>query len=81
MKISWTEGLDPEVALNIRGDFKSSLLIRRRLKKMLLDKIDATRASARNKVNYDNSNWDNFIADSLGYERALYDIISLIDEE
>lgn len=81
MKISWYQGLEPEVERAIRGDFKSSLLIRNRLKKMLLDKIEAARSDARQKKNYDNANWANFIAESLGYERAMFEIISLIEDD
>ncbi len=81
MKMSWTNGIEPDVAKEIKGDFKSSLLVRKRLKTMLEDEIERTRRDARQKVNYDKANWNEYIADSLGYERALEFVISLIFEE
>lgn len=81
MNVSWTQGLDPDVAKEIKGDYKSSLLVRKRLKKMLEDKINASRRDARQKVNYDKANWHEYMADSLGFERALEYVIDLITEE
>lgn len=81
MKQSWTVGLEPDAAKEIKGDFKSSLLVRKRLKKLLEDKIQESRRDARQKVNYDKANWHEYMADSLGYERALEFVIDLVTEE
>lgn len=80
MKTVWTDGLEPDVIREIKGDFVSSRLIRKRLKKLIEDKIDTKRVSVRKDTNYDKGNWDNYVADAIGYERALYEIISLIEE-
>lgn len=80
MKTVWTDGLEPDVLREIKGDFVSSKLVRKRLKKIIDDKIETKRASVRKDTNYEKISWDNYIADALGYERALYEIISLIDE-
>lgn len=80
MKQSWTIGLSKELATELRANFKESLVVRRRLVKMLNDKIDASSKEGRSKLLYDNPNWALLQADQRGYERALADIITLIDE-
>lgn len=80
MKASWTSGLNKELATDVRINFKEALVVRRRLVKMLNDKIDASAKEGRSKVLYDNPNWALLQADQRGYERAISDIISLIDE-
>lgn len=80
MKTIITKGLEPDVAKEIRGDFKSSHLIRKRLITIIEDKIDDARKGLRQKVNYSNSSWAFLQADGMGYERALHEIISLLDE-
>lgn len=80
MKTSWLDGLDPDQQKILRGDFKSSLVVRKRLTEMLNKKIDAKRIEARNKVNYELNNWSEYIADGFGYERALVEIISLLED-
>lgn len=79
MKTVWTEGLDTKMALEMRGDFISSHLVRKRLTKLLEDKIDAKRKFIRKDERYDTPNWDKLVADSLGYERALAEVISLLE--
>lgn len=81
MKTTWTEGLDPALVKEIRGDFISSQLVRKRLKQILEDKIDTSRASLRQKDAYDKPNFGILAADSIGYERALTEIISLISDK
>lgn len=80
MKVSWTKGLTKELAAELRANFKESLVLRRRLVKLLEDKIDTSAKQARAESGYDNANWAYLQADARGYERALSDIISLIDE-
>lgn len=80
MKQSWTKGLTPELEKEIRGDFKSSLLIRHRLKVLIEDKINVARDNSVAKSGYDIPNWPYKQADSIGYERALKEIIDLIIE-
>ena len=79
MKTVWTEGLESDVAKEIRGDFISSHLVRKRLKKIVEDKIATSHASLRQKDIYDKPNFGVLAADSIGYERAMREIISLID--
>jgi len=78
MKESWFKGLDEERKLEIRKDFRSSILVRKRLKTLCADKIASSSKSGRNKDDYDCPNWAYKQADSRGYERALTEIINLL---
>ena len=78
MKQSWTQGLDEQQVKDIRGDFTSSLLTRKRLAKLLEDKIKSSDKVSLNKDAYDISNWALKQADLIGYKRALTEIIDLI---
>lgn len=78
MKTSWTKGLEPDVVDELRGDFLSSHLVRKRLTEILEEKIDASVKGSRNKDNYESPAWAYLQADARGYERALSEIISLI---
>jgi hypothetical protein len=80
MKASWTQGLDEQLVKDIRGDFKSSLLTRKRLAKLLEDKIHNADKTAMNKEGYDLPNWAFKQADLIGFKRALNEVIELILE-
>jgi hypothetical protein len=81
MKTSWIQGLNKEQETEMRREYKGSALLRSRLSKLLEDKIDAARTKGRLVSTYDNPNWALLQADQIGYERALYEIISLIFEK
>lgn len=78
MKTSWTEGLEPDVIPEVRGDFLSSRITRHRLTDLINKKINANRSAATNKDGYDSPNWAYKQADSVGFERALKEVLSLI---
>jgi hypothetical protein len=78
MKVAWTKGLTKEEAIECRSEFVGSVRTRERLKALLLEKADSARKAARSGSNYDNPNWALSQADSIGYEKALFEIISLI---
>lgn len=80
MKQSWTSGLNKELATDVRANYKESLVVRRRLVKMLNDKINASTKEGRSKLLYDNPNWALLQADQRGYERAFAEIIELISD-
>lgn len=81
MKLSWKQGLTKDQANEVERDFQSSLLIRRRLKELLLKKIESSNTVSRSKTNYDSPNWPYLQADARGYERALSEVIDLVFEE
>lgn len=80
MKLDWTKGQEDDRAKEIELSFRSASILRRRLKELLDEKIESNRNAARAKQLYENPNWAYRVADSVGYERALYDIISLFEE-
>lgn len=81
MKTVWYDGLDEAQKKDLRADFISAHILRKRLRKLLDDKIDTKRTAIRKDTNYEKPNWDNYMADSLGYERALNEIMTLIEDE
>ena len=81
MKVSWTNGVDKELAIDIRQNFKESLVMRRRLTAMLEEKVKSSLAASRSKVTYDNPNWALLQADAVGYQRALQEVVSLISND
>lgn len=80
MKTSWTVGLSKQEAIEMRANYKEALILRRRLVKLLKEDQDASTKLSRSKLLYENPNWALLQADQRGYERALSEIISLIDE-
>lgn len=80
MKASWVSGIEEELQVDIRQNFKESLVMRKRLVEMLLEKAGESKRVARSKALYDNPNWAYLQADQRGYERAMHEIIDLIYE-
>ena len=78
MKTAWTKGLTGERREEMEREFDSSALLRSRLTSLLEEKIDTNRLTARGVKCYENPAWPYLQADARGYERALYEIISLI---
>lgn len=77
---SWTNGLSKELATDVTQNYKESVVMRRRLQQLLLDKSDSYARETEAKATYDSPNWAYIQADRVGYARALREIISLIDE-
>ncbi len=80
MKSSWTDGLDETLAQEVRGDFKSSLITRKRLAALLEEKIRSADKTSMNKEGYDIANWPLKQADLIGYKRGMTEIVNLILE-
>lgn len=81
MKTVWFKGLDKDYEKELRGDFASSVFLRKRLTEILNDKIQGSQKESRGKISYENSNWAYLQADARGYERAFSEIISLISSD
>lgn len=79
MKTIWNKGLTAKQKEEMKAHFESSALLRERLKKMLFDKTESARKANRTASSYDNPNWALTQADAIGYERALFEVISLLD--
>lgn len=78
MKTIWKAGLSVEQKRLMEGEFSSSALLRDRLSQILNKKIDEGRASARSTSSYETPNWGLVQADHIGYERAMYEVLSLL---
>lgn len=81
MKTVWIKGLDPDQTKDIRADFISAQLLRKRLTEILEEKINSKRTLIRNSENYEKANWPYLVSDSIGYERALAEVISLLENK
>jgi hypothetical protein len=80
MKQSWIKGLTPERVAIAKADYVGSAGARIRLEEMLRDKIRVSSTMKRKKEGYDSPNWAYTQADVIGYERALFEVISLISD-
>lgn len=81
MKTSWTKDLTDDVAQEVRGDFKSALIMRRRLIALLEDKIKAAHSHSLTKDGYETANWAFKQADNVGFERGIREVISLLIDD
>jgi hypothetical protein len=80
MKTVWTKGLDAEKEKEMLREFKEATLLRKRLSSILNEKVKAKHSESRSKDGYANPSWPYFQADAIGYERALEEIISILED-
>lgn len=76
---TWTRGLDTQLTIDVKQNYRESLVIRKRLKQILKDKVEEAHNASLTKDKYDCPNWALLQADAMGYERALKLIDSLLD--
>lgn len=79
MKASITTGLEAAEAKLVQAEYLSSPLLRKRLKTLLLKKQEAMRKKRLGDDNYASPNWVGLQADAVGYQRAIDEIIGLIE--
>jgi hypothetical protein len=79
MKTTWIKGLVKERSEEIRREFESAVLFRKRLNEILAEKIDSKRAKQTSEGLYESPSWAFQQADLNGYERALKEIQSLLE--
>jgi hypothetical protein len=80
MKTTWTKGLTPEQTTELRKDFVGAVILRKRLQSLLDAKATLSREASMSKDAYTNPNWAYLQADARGYERALSEVISLLEK-
>lgn len=78
MKTIITKGLPKDEAGEIKSAFLSAVRLRRRLVTLLDDKIDSHFRAQFNRDNYESPSWSLQQADSMGYVRALQEVVSLL---
>jgi len=82
MKTTWTKGIrDAQGRTEMKQEYLKSAPLRGRLRELLEEKIASARTATRNNNTYDSPSWALVQADSIGYERALFEVISLISDE
>lgn len=79
MKTAWTKGLDAEKKEEMKRDFQAASLLRERLRQLLLEKSEVRRKKGISEDSYVNPNWVYLQADAVGYQRALEEVISLLE--
>ena len=79
MNKKWLEGIkDADKERHIQ-DLHQSKRTRNKLNKILKKKLESNQQAARSVAAYTEENWAYRQADRIGYERALAEIIKLID--
>lgn len=81
MKTLWLKGLNKDQQEEVRREFNASSSTRLRLTTLLNEKLTQANSNLRMKSNYENVSWALQQADGIGYERAICEIISLIDSK
>lgn len=79
MKVAWTKGLVEGEKEEMKRLFLSNAFFRKREQQILLDKITVIRQKNVIEASYDSPNWALKQADAVGYERALQEIISILE--
>ena len=77
MKTVWTSGIEKDAKDEMKQAYGAATLLRKRLASLCQDKIDG--AFTLNTDEYDCPNWVYKQADTIGYQRALKEVLSLIE--
>lgn len=81
MKTNWTKGMDAQTKDEMKSAFKSSAVVRARLAELIEGKLLEKERADMKADGYECANWAYKMADSQGYKRAMYEIISYITEK
>lgn len=81
MKTSLTKGLNEQDNRQVTQEFIASAFLRKRLIQLLNERIDSSRTAAISSKSYESPSWAYMQADTNGYERALQEVISILESE
>ena len=81
MKTAIIAGLDKEDKEEIEQAFLASARLRKRLSDILEGRVENARKEIRKVEGYENPAWPYRQADMIGYERAIYEVISLLSSK
>lgn len=83
MNTAWTKGIrkGSQEDKDIRSSYAESFIIRKRLTQMLADKVDGKMKTAMSNDSFDSPSWAFLQAESIGYAKAMQEIIKLLDAE
>lgn len=79
MRATWTTGLGKQEASEIKKDFLQSVHLRKRLTDILTSRIESSRVNSISPDKYDSPSWAYIQADNVGFERALREVINLLE--
>lgn len=80
MKTALLAGLTEDQKDEMRQTFAHSVVLRQQIQKILTKKIDDARRAVTSKDAYGISNWPYLQADTIGYERGLAEVMSLLSQ-
>ncbi len=78
MKTLWTKGVPTDGKEEIKSAFERGAFLRGRLSTILKEKMDAADVVSLAKDGYDCPNWAYKQADTVGYRRAIQEILSIL---
>lgn len=78
MKTAITKGLTGQAKEEMKASFASSAAFRQRVIELLQEKINTASKERVSKDAYNNPSWAYMQADLCGYERAMQEIVSLM---
>lgn len=81
MKTVVTKGLNEKETKEIRQEFVASAHLRKRFIQLFEERIVSSRSKTIASSTYDSPNWAYLQADNVGYERALKEVISILESE
>lgn len=79
MKKNLTNGLDPVNAKDVEDSFGAALVFRKQLTTYLDKKIETSVVNSASKEHYASPNYALIQADARAYERALREVIGLLN--
>lgn len=79
MRTTWFSGLSKDEKAEIKKDFLSSLQLRKRLVYIAKSRIESAREKTVSADMYNSPSWAYVQADNVGYERAMREIINLLE--
>ena len=79
MNSKWTAGLSDQEKKDLRASIQAALPAFERLSKLLEDKLQSVETERLGRDKYDKSSWPYFQADCNGYQRAIKELIKLIE--
>lgn len=83
MNTAWTKGLrkGSQEDLDVRAAYAESFILRKRLHEVLMLKLETKIKAAMSNDQFDSPSWAFLQAESIGYSKAIKDIITLLDAE
>jgi len=75
----WQAGLTDQEKIDLKASMLAAIPAFKRLTGLLEDKLEEVRTSQLKRGTYDKSSWPYFQSDCLGYQRAVTEMIKLIE--